>query len=213
MRTTIADVVAKAERDAERITPKHERHQNSGSGAHQPQSPPSAEGPRITLTPWSEIKLGTARRYLVKNLVPRVGIAVVWGPPKSGKSFWAFDVGLHIALGWKYHGRRVHQGAVVYCAFEGQTGIEARKEAFQQRFLSDHTGEVPFFLEPTALDLVRDHAALIVTIRRQLGATAPVMVVLDTLNRSLRGSESSIRIWRPTSTPPMRSGPHSNASS
>jgi len=50
---------------------------------------------------------------------------------------------------------------------------------------------VPFYLEPVPLDLVRDHRALIAAIRRQLGDDKPVAVVLDTLNRSIRGSESS----------------------
>jgi hypothetical protein len=51
---------------------------------------------------------------------------------------------------------------------------------------------VPFYIEPVTLNLVRDHHALISTIRRQLGEIAkPVAVCLDTLNRSIQGSESS----------------------
>jgi hypothetical protein len=148
--------------------------------------------PRIRLVPFDDIKLGTKRRYLVKGIIPRVGLVIVWGPPKSGKSFWAFDLAMHVALGWEYRGRRVHQGPVVYCAFEGQTGIEARVEAFRQRHLdSKDAGPVPFYLEPVTLDLVGDHQGLIAAIRSAMGEAAPVAVVLDTLNRSLRGSESS----------------------
>lgn len=151
---------------------------------------PRAES-RIRLVPFNEIKLGTARRYLVKNLIPRVGLIVVWGPPKSGKSFWTFDVVMHVALDRDYRGRRVHGGPVVYCAFEGQSGLEARVEAFRQRFLADDpTGDVPFYLEPVTLDLVANHTDLTAVIQRQLVAP-PVAVVLDTLNRSLSGSESS----------------------
>jgi hypothetical protein len=144
---------------------------------------------RFWLTPFDEIKLGTQARYLVKGIIPRVGMTVIWGPPKSGKSFWTFDLAMHVALGWPYRERRVQQGAVVYCAFEGQTGIEARIEAFRQTFPIE-AEEVPFYLEPVTLDLVADHLELIATIKRQLEATAPVLVVLDTLNRSLRGSEN-----------------------
>jgi hypothetical protein len=36
---------------------------------------------------------------------------------------------MHVALGWKYRDRRVQQGAVVYCAFEGQAGLRNRVEA------------------------------------------------------------------------------------
>ncbi|MCT8974941.1 AAA family ATPase [Microbaculum marinisediminis] len=146
---------------------------------------------RIHLIPFDKIEMGRERRYLVKGLVPRVGLTVVWGPPKSGKSFWTFDMVMHVALGWEYRSRRVTQGPVVYCAFEGQTGIEARVEAFRQRFLPEDHDPVPFYLEPATLDLVGDHKELVAAVKRQLADAPPVAVVLDTLNRSLRGSESS----------------------
>ena len=95
---------------------------------------------------------------------------------------------MHVALGWRYRDRRVQQGAVVYCAFEGQTGIQARVEAFRQTFPIEMDGPVPFYLQPVTLDLVADHAELIAAIKRQ--QTTAVLVVLDTLNRSLRGSEN-----------------------
>ena len=75
--------------------------------------------PRIRLVPFEKIMPGTESAYLIKGLIPRVGLTVVWGPPKSGKSFWTFDVVMHIALGWEYRDRRVKQGSVVYVACEG----------------------------------------------------------------------------------------------
>ena len=145
----------------------------------------------IRLVPFSELKLGAARRYLVKGLIPRTGMTVIWGPPKCGKSFWLFDCLMHVALAWEYRGRRVHAGPVVYCAFEGQGGIGARAEAFRLNKMDNHDGEVPFFLQPVSLDLVKDHPALIQAIRDALGNHPPSVVALDTLNRSLAGSESS----------------------
>ena len=168
------------------LKPKSNGHGQSRSG--------EARGyyePRLKLVPWDEITLGTDRRYLAKGLIPRVGLTVVWGPPKCGKSFWAFDLALHVALGWVYRGRCVQQGAVVYCAFEGQEGFKARKEAFCRRFLQDNPGPVPFYLLPVKLDLVAEYRGLIAAIKAQLGDINPALVVLDTLNRSLRGSESS----------------------
>jgi AAA domain len=152
---------------------------------------PHGEPARIKLVPFNEIALGRERRYLVKGLIPNPGLSVIWGPPKSGKSFWPFDLGMHVALGWEYRGRRVHQGPVVYCGFEGQSGITARVEAFRHQYRSELPEEVPFFLQPVTLDLVKDHAELIEAVRATLGGTTPVAVVLDTLNRSLVGSESS----------------------
>src|SRR5262245_44417744 len=63
---------------------------------------------RIRLIPFDEIKLGREPRYLVKGIIPREGLVVVWGPPKCGKSFWTFDVAMHVALNWLYRDRRVY---------------------------------------------------------------------------------------------------------
>src|SRR5262249_55468616 len=105
------------------------------------------------------------------------------------KSFWAYDLSMYVALSWQYRGRRVHGGPVVYCAFEGADGFKARAEAFRQRHLQEDHGEVDFHLVAARANLATDHAALINAIRAQPGNN-PVLVVLDTLNRSLQGSEN-----------------------
>ena len=144
---------------------------------------------RFVLQAFDTLTVGSERVYLVKGLFPRTGIIVVWGPPKCGKSFWAYDVAMHIALGWEYRGRRVQQGPVVYCAFEGADGFRGRAEAFRSRHLpADHVG-VPFYLLAARASLGIDHVELIANIRAQL-AGAPSAVFLDTLNRSLNGSEN-----------------------
>ena len=145
--------------------------------------------PRIKLMPFNKISLGTKRRYLVKGVIPYPGLTVIWGPPKSGKSFWTLDLAMHVALGREYRGKRVQQGPVVYCCFEGQSGVSARLEAYRQRFLSEEADNVPFFLQPAPMDLIKEHSDLIAAIRGL--ESSPVAVVLDTLNRSLNGSENS----------------------
>ena len=157
-------------------------HRNGGGGA---------ADSRLRLLPFDAIKLTNNRRDLIKGIIPRVGITVPWGPPKCGKTFVVFDMAMHVALGREYRGRRVHQGPVVYCAFEGQTGIEARIEAYRQKFLAEEPETPPFYLMPVTLNLVRDQQELITLIKEQLQEDSPVLVVLDTLNRSLQGSESS----------------------
>lgn len=146
------------------------------------------------LVRFGEIKLDNRRRYVIKNLIPREGLIVVWGPPKCGKSFWVSDLALHVALGWSYRGRRVEAGAVVYVTCEGQSGFPARIEAFRSRKLphndTDTLSDPPFFLLPTRLDLVADTDALIADISAQLEETGCILIVIDTLNRSLVGSES-----------------------
>jgi hypothetical protein len=129
----------------------------------------------------------TKRNYLIKNILPRRGLAVIWGAPKCYKSFIATDMALHVALAWQYRGFRVQQAAVVYVALEGREGQAARKEAF-----AEYHGvtTAPFYLITVPLDLVRQHRELIASIEKQLGDVKPGAVFIDTLNRSLVGSES-----------------------
>ncbi len=156
-------------------------------------SPDAQAQKRFELIPFDKIAFDTAPAYLIKGIVPRVGICVVWGPPKCGKSFFVSDLLMHAALNWPYRERRVQQGAVVYCAFEGQTGLRNRVEAFRQRKLTEGAMGVPFYLIADAMNLVADHGALIASIRATLGDIKPAAVALDTLNRSLAGSESDDR--------------------
>jgi hypothetical protein len=143
------------------------------------------------LKPFNELTVGSERPYLVNGLIPRVGTTVIWGKPKTGKTFVVCDLALHIALGWDYRGRRVHSGPVVYFAFEGAHGLRARAAAFRKAFLEeDNQREFPFYLVEADGQIERDRAAIIADIRAQL-SDPPVCVVFDTLNRSLGGDENS----------------------
>jgi hypothetical protein len=146
--------------------------------------------PRFRLVRFAAIKFQTARRYLVQGLIPSQGLVVVWGPPKCGKSFWIFDLMMHVALGWEYRGRRVQANSVVYIACEGEAGLAARKEAFQQAKIAEDGVDPPFYLLATRLDLVGDIDELITDIDTQLHGEKCGAMVIDTLNRSLVGSES-----------------------
>jgi hypothetical protein len=162
----------------------------SKTNGHEAKVAPSTKNALVAfpLVSFENIALNTDRRgYLVKGLLPSRGLAVIWGPPKCGKSFWATDLGLHIALGWEYRGRRVQQAAVVYIALEGRHGLPARLEAFRQHH---RINAAPFYLLTTPLDLAARADALIASIEAQLSDTKPGAIVIDTLNRSLVGSES-----------------------
>ena len=139
---------------------------------------------------FADIDVGREGLYLVKGLIPRSGLVVIWGPPKCGKSFFVFDLTLHVALGWSYRGCRVKGGAVVYCALEGAEGFKARAAAFRIEKLSASEAEPNLHLMSAPLNLVADHGAFVAAIRAQLAGANPVAVVIDTLNRSLTGSES-----------------------
>jgi hypothetical protein len=156
-------------------------------GAEQAEARPAH---RFNLVRFKDVQLSTSAPYLVKGLVPRDGLVVIWGPPKCGKSFWTFDLFMHVAFGWDYRGRRTLKGAVVYVALEGERGWGARVTAFKKKH-DDVDGDPAFFLVTSRLNLVTEYDQLIRDIRLQVGEASPVAIIVDTLNRSIQGSESS----------------------
>jgi hypothetical protein len=161
---------------------------NGGGSEAKPGNAGTAKPVRFKLVSFDELKSSTAL-YLVKSLFPRNGLVIVWGPPKCGKSFWVFTVAMYIALGWEYRGHRVKQDEVVYLVLEGQAGFGNRKEAFKQRFLKPDQTVPAFKLCDVSLNLAKDHCQLIADIRAQ--HANPGCIIIDTMNRSLVGSESS----------------------
>ncbi|MFH0297229.1 AAA family ATPase [Bradyrhizobium sp. 31Argb] len=157
-----------------------------------PPSPPQQPQPRtFALKAFKDIRMSTASSCLVRGILPRVGLVVVWGPPKCGKSFWVFDLTMHVALGWSYRGHRVLQGPVVYLALEGGHGFAKRVEAWRRYHLASETPtDAPFWLLDVPVDVIADRDRLVAAIRAQLGEKIPAVVVIDTLNRGLNGSEN-----------------------
>lgn len=165
----------------EEVLPNRDKRNGAGDRAEQRQ-----KKQRFELMRFNAVLLSSSAAYLVKALIPRGGLTVVWGPPKCGKSFWTFDLAMHVARGEPYRGRRVQRGVVVYLALEGGNGFRARIEAYRR---THNVDDAPFYLMTDRTDLVKDHEALIAAIRAQI-PDVPALVVIDTLNRSLGGSES-----------------------
>lgn len=150
-----------------------------------------SDTPEFSLIPFNEIHHPTTTNYIIRGIIPREGLVVVYGPPKCGKSFWVMDMTLHVALNWKYRGRKVKTGNVVYVACEGVSGITARIEAFRQELLQEEVGHIPFYLISSALDLIKMHKKLGEDIISVTTDKPIHIIVIDTLNRSLSGDENS----------------------
>jgi hypothetical protein len=167
---------------------------NNGVKVDQPEEPQEKQKKyRFRLTNYWDMRPGIERPYLVDELIPSKGIVVVWGPPKCMKSFIMLDAMLHVAMGWEFHDRAVQQGPVVYCAFEGGHGFHKRIEAQRRHYNMDPDTRAPMPIMSGMANLINDHKLLTKEIGEQVKrdfGTLPAAVVLDTLNRSLQGSES-----------------------
>jgi hypothetical protein len=156
-----------------------------------PSAPDSRPGEqRFTLVPFCQLRPGTDPGYLVDELIPLRGIVLFWGKRKCLKSFWVYNLSFYIARHTEYRGRSILRGPVVYCAFEGAHGYKKRAEALRRWHNVPETEEVPLFLVPGRANMIKEFPLLIAAVRQQLMGELPRMIVLDTLNKSLVGSES-----------------------
>jgi KaiC/GvpD/RAD55 family RecA-like ATPase len=132
--------------------------------------------------------------WLIKKLLPAIGIAVIYGHPGTGKSFLALDWALHIALGWDWRGRKVKAGLVVYVCAEGVSGLRNRVEAFRRHHGVTHA---PFILISTPIDMQAPDADVrrLITTIDQATETAGVPVAaifIDTVSKTFgAGKENS----------------------
>jgi hypothetical protein len=68
--------------------------------------------------------------WVVRGLLPRAELAVIYGQSSSGKSFAALDLCAAITRGIEWRGKRVTRGRVVYVCAEGAGGFKARLKAY-----------------------------------------------------------------------------------
>lgn len=141
-------------------------------------SEPPKPAPRYKLLNGADLEALPPLAWRVRGVLPAVGLAALYGPSASGKSFLAFDMAAAIAEGRAWFGHRAEPAPVVYAALEGEAGFKLRAQAWQAhrgRRLPDglHMMLQPFKL--TNLEDVTDLASVV---------PAGAVVVLDTLNRA-----------------------------
>jgi hypothetical protein len=152
---------------------------------------PSVVATNIRAVPVSELLAGERQKYLIKGVFPAKGVAAIYGPSASGKTFLTLDVSLAVARGLPWFGRRVNKTGVVYVAAEGEAGISDRLRAA----LGEDLEDVAMEIVPSPVDLLRgvaDLDALVSAIRAAETRIGPVgLVVIDTLARCMPGGDEN----------------------
>jgi hypothetical protein len=154
--------------------------------------PPPPKAGKFKLVPFEDIKFVATEEWRIKKLLPRQGVAPLFGASKGFKSFVAIDLGLHVALGWDWAGRRTVQGAVVYIAAENSAGTRKRKVGFEMAHADRLPPRVPFSLIEAAPNLgteKNDREALIASVEAM--GVAPALIIVDTLAQSLGGADEN----------------------
>jgi RecA/RadA recombinase len=123
--------------------------------------------------------------WRVKGVFPTSGIAAIYGPSGSGKSFLVLDLALCIAAGEPWFGRKTAACPVTYVMLEGEAGLRNRITAWERA----NAREVPvgFFGVPQTFafsdaDDVDDLAEAL---------PRGGVVIVDTLNRAAPGKDEN----------------------
>jgi hypothetical protein len=149
---------------------------------------------RFKLTAIADIEPDDEPLWLVEGLIPAgPSLGVIFGKPKSGKTFLTTDLFLHGAMGREYCGCTVKPGAVVYITKEGVRGFKLRMMALRQ-YRNAGPG-VPFYVAhemPNFGTNCGDAEALVSLIRAAIPEGTPVAaVIIDTLARTMPGQSDS----------------------
>jgi hypothetical protein len=117
--------------------------------------------------------------WRIHGVLPSEGLAGLYGPSASGKSFLGFDMAAAVAEGVRWFGCRVQAAPVVYVVLEGESGTKQRVTAWER-----HHGRTL----PAGLHMVLQPLGWLTDPRdvNDLAAVVPAgaVVFLDTLNRA-----------------------------
>lgn len=135
-----------------------------------------------------EFSAGKPMEWIVRGVLPRAELCVIYGESGSGKSFLALDLCAAVTRGVDWRGQRTVPGRVVYVCAEGAGGFKARLRAYAQGH--DCEMQVLPAVVPDAPNLLeaKDVAALAHSI---LSWGQPDVVVIDTLSATTPGGNEN----------------------
>lgn len=154
------------------------------SGACEPPKPE----PRYRLLGSADLHALPPLAWRVRGVLPAQGLASVYGPSASGKSFLMLDMATAIAEGRDWFGYRVDACPVVLVCLEGAAGLRLRVAAWERHHGRALPADLRLVLQPfklTEAQDVQDMAAAV------LSAGAGAVTFIDTLNASAPGIDEN----------------------
>lgn len=144
------------------------------------------KGKRFGIMTVDEFLTRPALPWLVKNLIPAGGFCEIYGPPSSGKTFFALDLAASIARGVEWRGIKIKEGKrVVYLCAEGIGGFRNRVAAYKQEHADADLSRFGVIADrPDILD-----KATVRELVKAIGAAD--LLVVDTFASVMNGDENS----------------------
>lgn len=144
----------------------------------QVQKAAAAKPGRFPVVQAAEFAEGAAPQWLIKGLLPRADLVVLYGESGAGKTFVALDLVMSLAREVPWRGLRVRRCKVVYVAAEGSGGLRKRLQAYA-RHHGISLADIDLHIVPAAPNLLMRDEAL--ELARALAKLGPLdLVVLDT---------------------------------
>ena len=124
-------------------------------------------------------------QWRLKGVLPQVGLAALYGPSASGKSFLALDMCIAIAEGKKWFGIRTMPSPVIYVALEGESGFKNRVAAWELENNRRLPANMSMVLQPFQVTNQLDVDSLADSVPHDS------VVIVDTLNRAAPTSDEN----------------------
>lgn len=148
----------------------------------------SATPDRFRVISAEEFSGGKPAEWIVKGVLPRAEICVIYGESGSGKSFLTLDLSAAITRGIVWRDLPVMQGKVVYVIAEGAGGFKKRLRAYSQEHKCE-LHELPSVI-PNAPNLLEAKDVAELT-RSILQWGHPDVIIIDTLSATIPGGNEN----------------------
>lgn len=134
--------------------------------------------------------------WLIRGLLAKSHISVLYGASYTGKSYVAVDFACHVAIGKPWRGNKTLNGGVFYVAGEGNSGLTDRVMAWAQKhnISKEDMAEASLAISHSSVMIdnpaaVRELEADIDMLVQEYGDAA--LIIVDTLARNFEGDENS----------------------
>ena len=150
----------------------------------QPTEPTSATGLYMLLS-GNDLRALPPVKWRLKGVFPYEGLAALYGPSASGKSFLALDLSIALSEGNNWFGLRTTQSKVIYVALEGESGFKNRVAAWELENQRPLPSNMSMVMQPFQITNSSNVD--------ELAGTVPhySVLIVDTLNRAAPTSDEN----------------------
>lgn len=153
------------------------------------EAPAAKPAGKFQLLSAAEFVQGKPQSWLIKGVLPKATVGMLFGEPSAGKSFVALDMAFDLATGGQWRGLKTKKCRVVYVVAEGASGFKKRVRAIcKQRGVAPEALPIQFVQD--APNLLEKSDALDLS-RVIAGGVGADLVIVDTLAQVTPGANEN----------------------